>query len=311
MSKLENFIWFLKHRPNTLDTMSLDPSHKKAFESYITAQDMPHILLEGIQGSGKTTMAYLLMNHIPSVRLTLNASGEDRSINTIRGKVLQFAASAPPAGKKKIILLDEADQITPEAQNALKNTMETHATSCRFILTCNNVDKIVAPIQSRCIKFTFGRFPKRKVLTMCEDILAKEGIVEYTRSDVSEIINRFYPDVRTIVNNLQSACVSGSLNLKSLGVLKIDPAHVGELIKEGKIQSIRQHLAGCTSFDFMYRYLWNEFITQFTDAQQADIAYVLRDAQALEPTIPDRELNFTVCCIGIMTVIGVDYSFTK
>lgn len=311
MSRLENFIWFEKYRPQTFDDMSIDKNYKAKFAEYVEAGEIPHLLLAGIQGSGKTTSAYIFMKSIPCVKLVLNASGADRGIDTIRGKIKQFAASEPPAGKIKIVLLDEADAITAEAQNALKNTMETYSGSCRFILTCNHVDKVIAPIQSRCTRYTFDRFPKRKLINLCESILAKENVTEFVREDVLEVINRFYPDVRSVINNLQSACVSGSLNLKSLGSLKVDPTEVGELIKQGRIQSIRQHLAGTMSFDFMYRWLWNEFISQFTDEQQANIAYVIKDAQVAEPTIPDRELNFVVCCIGIMTALGVDYTFNK
>jgi len=311
MSRLTNFIWFEKYRPQTFEDMSIDKNYKAKFGEYVEAGQIPHLLLAGIQGSGKTTSAYIFMHLIPCVKLVLNASGADRGIETVRGKIKLFAGSEPPAGKIKIILLDEADSITPEAQFALKNTMETYSDSCRFILTCNHVDKIIAPIQSRCTRFTFDRFPKRKLLNLCESILAKEGVTEFVRDDVLEVINRFYPDVRSVINNLQSACVSGALNLKSLGALKVNPTEVGELIKQGRIQSIRQHLAGTISFDFMYKWLWNEFIAQFTDAQQADIAYVLKDAQTAEPTIPDRELNFVVCCIGIMTALGIDYNFSK
>lgn len=311
MSDITNFIWFEKHRPKTLEDMSLDKDYKKAFQHYIDEHNIPHLLLEGIQGSGKTTMAYIFMRSIPCVTLTLNASGADRGIDTIRGKVKVFAGSAPPAGKIKIVLLDEADQLTAEAQTALRNTMETYSKTCRFILTCNYVDKIIPALQSRCTKYTFDRFPKRKLLMVCENILEKEGITEYARNDVAEVINRFFPDVRSVINNLQSACVSGALNLKALGALKVDPTTIGSFIKEGKVQSIRQHLAGVTSFDFMYKWIWNEFITQFTDEQQAEIAQELRHAQSLEPTIPDRELNFVCCCVGIMTILGIDYSFSK
>ena len=308
---LEQFIWFEKYRPRNLNDMSIDPAYKKAFEHYITEKNIPHLLLEGIQGSGKTTTAYIFMKNIPCVTLTLNASGADRGIDTIRGKVKTFASSAPPQGKIKVVLLDEADQLTAEAQTALKNTMETYSLSCRFILTCNHVDKIIDPIQSRCIKYTFQRFPKRKLLMVCEEILKKEGITEYTREDVSEVINRFYPDVRSVINNLQSACVSGALNLKSLGALKVDPNVVGQFIKEGKVQSIRQHLAGITSFDFMYKWLWNEFITEYTAEQQAAIANEIRYAQSLDSTIPDRELNFVCCAVAIMSVLEVDFDFNK
>lgn len=311
MAKLTNFIWFEKHRPKTFSDMSLDITYKKAFDHFIESKEIPHLLLCGIQGSGKTTSAYIFLNSIPCVSLVLNASGKDRGIETMKGRVKVFASSEPPKGKIKIVLLDEADSLTPEAQASLRNTMETYSGSCRFILTCNYVDKIIPALQSRCAKFVFDRFPKRKVVNLCESILKKEEIEEYTREDVIEIINRFYPDVRTVINNLQSACITGKLNLKALGALKVDPTEVGELIKQGRIQSIRQHLAGTVSFDFMYKWMWNEFITEFTDEQQMLIANEIRHALSMDPTIPDREINFVCCCIGIMTALDIDYSFSK
>jgi len=311
MAKLEHMIWYEKYRPQSIDDMSLDKDYKKIFTSYIEGGSIPHLLLNGVQGSGKTTLAYILMNSIPCVTLTLNASGQDRGIETIRGKVRIFASSQPPANRIKIVLLDEADQLTHDSQTALRNTMETYSSSCRFILTCNYVDKVIPPLHSRCTKFTFDRFPKRKLIQLCESILGKEGITEYTREDITEVINRFYPDVRSVINNLQSACVSGSLNLRALGALKVDPSEVGALIKQGRVQSIRQHLAGITEFTFLYKWIYNEFMQGFSDEQQAGIVECLVNALSVEMTIPDREINFINCAIGIMMVIGVDYHFDK
>lgn len=311
MSRLTSFIWYEKYRPTSIGELSLDKNHKAAFDDFISKGEIPHLLLSGIQGSGKTTTAFILMKAVPSVSITLNASGQDRNIETMRNKVRMFASSSAPAGKIKIVFLDEADAILPAAQEALKNTIEACSSNCRFIFTCNNVDKIIAPIQSRCMAFTFERFPKRRVVALCESILAKENIVEFTREDVTEIVSRFYPDIRSVVNNLQSACLTGVLNLKALGALKVDPSEVGELIKQGRIQSIRQHLAGTSSFMFMYKWLYNEFMENYTSQEQGDMVNILKDAISLEPTIPDRELNFIDCCVGIMGVIGAEPDFFK
>ena len=312
MSKLSNYIWFEKHRPNKLKDISLNKEHRTAFKKYIKDGQIPHLLLEGPQGSGKTTMAYILKNEVPSVTLLLNASGQDRGIDTIKGKVKQFAQSAVPKGKIKIIVMDEADALTKDAQTALRNTMETYSQNCRFILTCNYVDKIIGPIQSRCSRFTFDRFPKRKLVSVCEDILEKEGIEDVTRDEITELINRFYPDMRSIVNNLQSACVSGIFNAKAIGSLNADPKGIAEAILEGSVLSIRQQVAGTTDFAFMYRYMFDEFLPDNgNDEQKADIVLSIAEALSHDPTVPDREINFVACCINIMGALEVTPNFSK
>lgn len=310
--KLANYIWFEKYRPLDLNSISLTKEHKETFQQYNRDGEIPHLLFAGPQGSGKTTMAYILLNSIPNVSLTLNASGEDRGIDTIKGKVKLFASSQPPAGKIKIILLDESDALTKDSQTALRNTMETYSKSCRFILTCNYVDKIIAPLQSRCIKFTFDRFPKRKLIAMCEEILQKESIDNVTQDDLYTIINRFYPDIRSVINNLQAACANGKFNLRNIGALNVDPARIMETILKGEVLSLRQHLAGVTDFVFLYRYLFDEFLmNNGTEEQKAEMVQVVAEALVHDTTAPDREIVFVSCAIGVMATLGITANFSK
>lgn len=310
MARLQSYIWFEKHRPDTLKELSLSKEHRGAFNQFIKDGQIPHLLFEGPQGSGKTTVAQILTKEIPSIVLPLNASGEDRGIATVKGKIQRFSSHQPKKGHIKIVFLDEADAITPDAQNALKNTMEQYNKSCRFILTCNHVDKINAPIQSRCIKFTFDRFPKRKLVLLCENILEKEGIDNIGQEDITEIIKRFYPDIRSVINNLQAACVSGSFNAKAIGVLNADPKIVAELIPSGKLFSIRQHLAGCTDFMYLYRYLFDEFVANNgTNEQKGEMALALAEHLTLDSTVPDREINFVACVISMMYALEVTPKF--
>jgi len=312
VSKLQSYIWFEKYRPIKLKDVSLNKDHRTAFKKFIKDGEIPHLLLEGPQGSGKTTMAYILMAEIPCVCLTLNASGQDRGIDTIRGKVKQFAASAVKKGHIKIILFDEADALTADAQTALRNTMETYSKNCRFIMTCNYVDKIIGPLQSRCTRFTFDRFPKRKLVSVCEDILEAEDIEDTSREEIAELINRFYPDMRSVVNNLQSACVSGIFNAKAIGSLNADPKTICEHILAGNILSLRQEVAGTTDFAFMYKYLFDEFMLDNGDAdQKADIALAIADSCRYDPSVPDREIEFTACCMNIMASMDITPNFSK
>ena len=313
MAKLGSYIWFEKYRPQTLKDLSLNKEHRVAFKAYVKDKQIPHLLLEGPAGSGKTTISHILMNHIPSSVLMLNASGkEDRSIDTMQTRVKTFAGSQAKKGKLKIVFMDEADGMLGPAQESLKNLMETYNKNCRFILTCNYVDKIIDPIQSRCTRFTFDRFPKRKLVNVCEKILEQEEIDGVSREDINNLINRFYPDMRSIINNLQSACVGGSFNPKAIGSLQVDPEEVTKHIRDGAILSIRQKVAGITNFAFMYKYLFDEFLfSHGSDAEKSEMALAIAESCRYDNTVPDREIEFVGCCINIMGSLGVTPNFNK
>jgi DNA polymerase III delta prime subunit len=171
---------------------------------------------------------------------------------------------------------------------------------------------MIGPIQSRCTLFTFDRFPKRKLLSVCESILSKENIENASREELNDVINRFYPDMRSVVNNLQAACVGGTFNAKAIGSLDVDPKLVGNLILQGKVLSIRQQMAGLTDFSFMYRYLFDEFLANNgTNEQKADIVLSIAESLASDTTVPDREINFTACCLNIMGSLDVIPDFSK
>jgi DNA polymerase III delta prime subunit len=307
MPKLREFIWFEKHRPTQLSQLSLNKEYRKAFNSFIEAGQIPHLLLEGPQGSGKTTIAYILMHQIPCVTLILNASGEDRGIDTIKGKVKQFAGTKVAQDKIKIMLLDEADQLTSEAQKALRNTMETYSKNCRFILTCNYVDKVIAPIQSRCMRFTFDQFPKRKIVSLCENILEQEGVTGHTKEDISDLVDKFYPDIRTVVQNLQMASLGGgTFNPKAIGQLQTDPLKIAESISSGTFLTLRTQIAGIVDFMFLYRYLLDYYVPLQDDpAAQFLMIKAIGDAVRVENVVPDREINFVTCAAELCDAMEV------
>lgn len=311
MSEIQNFIWFEKYRPKSIDDMVLPSNIKEKFQSYIDEQNIPHLLLYGSNGSGKTTMATILMDNIKCQKLILNASGEDRGIATIKGKVKQFAASQPfQKGAIKIILLDEADFLTAESQTALRNTMETYSSTCRFILTGNYVDKIRKELKSRCTIYEFSQYPKKRLVKYLESILTNEK-VKSDKEDLEKLIDCYYPDIRSIVNNLQACSVNKKFDPELLSSTTIDLEQVSNNIKSGNVKTLRTLWAGITDFSFLYKYLFDSFIFEIGEKNRPEIAEVIGEFLYRDFSIADRELNMTVCCITLMKIIGTKINFNE
>lgn len=310
MARLGAYIWYEKYRPSVLKDLTLSKEYRVAFNKFVKDGQIPHLLLEGPPGSGKTTVAQILTSEIGATVLTLNASGGDRGIKTVRGRITDFAKHQAKKGVIKVVFLDEADAITPDAQNALKNTIEACSDRCRFLLTANHVDKINAAIQSRCIKFTFDRFPVRKAVKLCEDICAEEGIENITTKDVTDLVKSFYPDMRSTINNLQAACLTGEFNPKAIGTLNADPKLFVETLLTGQVKAMRNLVAGTNEFMYMYKYFFNEMLVDHgTEEQKSQMVQIIADSSRFINTVPDRELEFISCCLMVMEVLEIDPKF--
>lgn len=206
-------LWVEKYRPQTIDNYVFhDQKQREIVEQWITSQSIPHIILAGVQGSGKTTLAQIIIKALKNVDdtdvLTLNAS-DDRGIDTFRETVKDFADSLP-MGDFKVIHLEEADQLTPAAQSALKRFMEENSDIVRFIITCNNVNKLNAPIRSRCQEFFFKASDIVDVTEYACNVLVAEG-VNFTLEQLDEYVKSGYPDIRKVINALQQNTVGGVL----------------------------------------------------------------------------------------------------
>lgn len=205
-------LWVEKYRPKTIDQYIFqDPQQKASIMRMINDKSIPQVLLSGVQGSGKTTLAHILiasMEADPSDVLIVNASDE-RGIDTFRDKIKSFATTMP-VGTFKIVLLEEADALTPDAQKALKRFMEEYADTARFILTCNHDNKIIPPIKSRCAHFHFKAADKNDIAEYCITILAREKVT-FELELLDKYIAYGYPDVRKIVNTLQQNAVDGAI----------------------------------------------------------------------------------------------------
>lgn len=305
---ISDYIWFERHRPKNINDLVLPENTKKAFEQYIEDETIPHLLLHGDAGGGKTSMAQILMNALPCKSLILNASSKDRGIETMKTTVVDFAKSKSVDGKLKIILMDEADGLTPDAQFSLKNTIETYHKTCRFILTANIVGKIIDPIKSRCTVYTFGQFPVGDMVkTVCQ-ILKKEE-VEFDRRAVSALVNRLYPDFRSIINTAQSCSIGGTFKIAAAGGAALKISEFEENLNNGDLRAIREQFVGMQDFAFLYRHLFNKWIMTISDDLRAEAAQVIAQHLVNDSTVVDREINMCSCVIGLMTIMEVKIKF--
>ncbi len=304
MSGLNNFIWYEKWRPGKLEDMVLSGRCKSDMEHYVEEQNIPHLFLFGPQGSGKTTIAKILIDTIKSITLELNASSEDRGVATIRGKIKQFASSQTPNKEIKVVFLDEADGLTRDAQMALKNTIEKYSKTCRFILTANHPEMVIPELQSRCIKYQFKSFSKKRCLKLLKKIAKKEGFKKIDEDILSKLIDLYYPDIRSVVNALQSFCIDPKSGIDVFNNT-IDLKDFDKLIKEGKVSSLRKLISDTNTFHALYKHLFSTTIVKLgkkKEESMADAALVIADYLHRDGSVADRELNFLACCIQLMKV---------
>lgn len=293
-SNIKHTIWNEKYRPSSLDTYIGNEHLKSKVEVYLESGDLPHLLLFGRAGTGKTTLAKLLVNNIDCDYLYINASDEN-SVEVVRDKVKNFASTLG-FQDMKIIILDECDYITPNAQAALRNLMETFSKHCRFILTCNYVERIIDPIQSRCQSFQIIPPDRRQVAQHLSNILDSEN-VKYELDNIVTIVNGGYPDIRRVINGAQRQVVNGELKIDKNTIVQNDyKLQVLEILKtqdkKNSFKNIRQVLADSkvTDFSDLFRLLFDT-IDEWGRGHVAECILLLAQYQQSDAIVVDKEIN--------------------
>ena len=286
-------LWVEKYRPQDLSTYVGNEHLKAKVERFLEDGNVPHLLLYGRAGGGKTTLAKIIVNNVECDYLYINASDE-RNIDLVRDKLKTFASSI---GFKpmKIVILDEADYLNVNsAQPALRNLMETFSAHCRFILTCNYVEKIIEPIQSRCQTYKITPPSKKEVAVHVRKILEAENI-DHNLDDLALVVTAGYPDLRKIINDLQRQVIDGKLKIDKHGMLHNEfKLQFLEMIRnKSDIRSIRKLIADSSFSDYteLFRLLYDEVETITGDKISEVIADISSGAYQ-DVLVVDKEINF-------------------
>ena len=308
MSEL-NTLWVEKYRPKTIDDYVFkDAAQREQVESWIKAKSIPHLLFSGSAGIGKTTLAKILISALEVDNydlLMINASRE-RGIDIIRDNIKNFS-STMPFGDLKVILLDEADALTQQAQASLKGTMEEFSTTVRFILTTNHPNKIIPPIHSRCQGTHFEKIDHTEFTARVATILVTES-VEFDLDTLDTFVKATYPDLRKCLNLVQQNSTTGTLKPpsaadKSALDYKIEMVN---LFKKGKIREARTLLCSNSQVEDVeeiFRWMYENLdIWSATDEGQDEAIQIIRTGLINHSLIADAEINLSACITDLIQI---------
>ena len=301
---MNDFLWVEKYRPRTIAETILPNSLKQTFQRLVDTGELPNMLFTGTAGLGKTTVAKALCNELNLDYILINGS-EEGNIDTLRGKIKQFASSVSLQGGYKVIILDEADYLNPQStQPALRGFIEEFSNNCRFILTCNFKNRIIEPLHSRCGVYEFNTSKKdlvplcQTMLAKCGNILYNEGI-EHTEQDLVPIILKYAPDWRRVLNELQRGSISGTFS----HVQKID--NMDDLfthLKGKDFKKMRQWVVNNIDTDSsaIFRGIYDRMYDKLDPQSIPQLVLILADYQYKNAFVADHELNVVACMTEIM-----------
>jgi replication factor C small subunit len=302
-SSKEHTLFVEKYRSKGLDEYVGNENIKATVAKYLEQNDIQNLIFYGGPGTGKTTLAKLIVNNLECDYLYINASDE-RGIETIRDKVSGFASSAS-FKPLKIIILDEADFLTIQAQASLRNVIETFSRSTRFILTCNYVERIIDPLQSRCQVLKIVPPSMKDVARHVAGILDQENIT-WDKEALGTIVKQYYPDIRKILGTAQLSTIDNKLTLdKSILVSNNYTEQVINELKTNKNwKNIRQIIADSNINDYeeLYKELYSR-VSDYADGREGMVVIILEEYQYHSNFRIDKEINITACLAKIIQML--------
>jgi replication factor C small subunit len=291
-----------KFRPKTLEDIVLSSEHKDFFTSLKEKEEIPNLLFTGPPGTGKTSLSKILIKDILDCQyLYINASDEN-GIDTIRSKIVGFASTKSLDGKLKVVLCDEADSISLEAQKALRNVIEEYSGNTRFIFTCNYLFKIIPPLQSRCQIFNLTP-PLEGILNRIVFILKAEGIQvsDKEKPKLIELIRSNYPDLRRIINDIQKFSYSGILTIKENNARGLAEKIIDKILKKEDLTELRKFVIERESeFSNDYLQLMKEMfevIYKLETDRKSSLLLIISEGMYKDAIVIDKEINWFSTCI--------------
>lgn len=301
-------LWVEKFRPKTIADCILPDEYKKTFQSYVDRKEIPHLILCGSAGVGKTTVAKALCDEVGCDFLMINGSDES-GIDTFRMKIKNYASSMSLMGGKKVIIIDEADYLNPNStQPAMRAAMEEFAHNCTFIMTCNYKNRIIEPLHSRCavIEFKIRNEDKPKMASMfmkrAANIL-KEEKVPFEPAVLAEVVKKHFPDFRRVLNELQRYSASGKIDTGILAnVADVSLAELVKALKEQNFSGMRKWVADNGNDDpvRLYRKIYDSLYDIMDKSTIPNAVLILARYQYQAAFCADQELNLTACLTEIM-----------
>ena len=306
----DDFLWVEKYRPKKVEDCILTQNVKDTFSSFVEQGEIPNLLLSGTAGVGKTTIAKALCNELNADFYVINGSDEGRFLDTVRNQAQNFAATVSLTGgaKHKILIIDEADNTTPDVQLLLRASIETFQKNCRFIFTCNFKNKIIEPLHSRTTVIDFNVRGKSKQLlageffNKCRDILTKEKVT-FNNKVVAEVIQKYFPDFRRTLNELQRYASTGSIDtgiLATLGDAKIDT--LVDSMRDKKFNDVKAWVQQNLDSDpaSIMRNLYDNLTGVMDGPSTAAAVLILADYQYKSAFVADQEVNLLACLTQLM-----------
>tara|TARA_R110002051_G_scaffold70666_2_gene127144 strand:+ start:189 stop:1121 length:933 start_codon:yes stop_codon:yes gene_type:complete len=307
---VKEFLFVEKYRPQIIEDCILPKSLKNTFQSIVDKGELVNMMFTGSAGVGKTTVARALCNELDLDYMMINGS-EDGNIDTLRGKIKQFASTVSLQGGQKVVILDEADYLNPQStQPALRGFIEEFSSNCRFILTCNFKNRIIDPLHSRCSVYEFdygvqnasiaADFMKR-----LQWILDCEGII-YDNQVLSELIMKYIPDWRRVLNECQRYGMSGHIDTGILVTLsETSVKGLMEDLKAKNFKSMRKWVTDNMDVEStkLFRMVYDNMVTYVTPNSIPQLVLILADYSYKDSFVADHELNVVACMTEIMSQI--------
>lgn len=306
-SDKDDILWCEKYRPRTIEDCILPERLKKPFLEYVKDKKIPNLLLSGSAGVGKTTVAKALCNEVGCDNMMINGSDES-GIDTFRTKIKGYASSLSFLGGRKVIIIDEADYLNANStQPALRNAIEEFSTNCSFIFTCNFKNRIIEPLHSRCavIDFTLTKSEKKQmagaIFKRVQGILDKEE-VEYDSAVLAEIVKKYFPDFRRIINELQRYSQFGKIDVGILAQIKnFSLSELMGFLKERDFSAARKWVSSCDAdHTIIFKEIYDSMYDHIQKSSIPKAVLILADYQYKAAFVVDHEINLMACITELM-----------